>query len=72
MLYLDLTVNYPTIDFVLRNKRGFNVLHHAALKGDNRWVAQFVNTVQSLYNAIFRPDGELSYNRLNTEEQERV
>ena len=34
-LYLDLMVNYPTIDFTLRNKRGFNVLHHAALKGNN-------------------------------------
>ena len=32
---LDLMVNFPTIDFTLRNKRGFNVLHHAALKGNN-------------------------------------
>lgn len=24
----------PTIDFTLKNKRGFNVLHHAALKGN--------------------------------------
>ncbi len=26
----------PTIDFTLRNKRGFNVLHHAALKGNHQ------------------------------------
>lgn len=32
---LDLLVNYPGIDFTLKNKRGFNVLHHAALKGNN-------------------------------------
>ncbi|XP_045161724.1 E3 ubiquitin-protein ligase MIB2-like [Mercenaria mercenaria] len=32
---LDQLVNYPGIDFTLRNKRGFNVLHHAALKGNN-------------------------------------
>ncbi|KAL4220948.1 E3 ubiquitin-protein ligase mib2 [Mactra antiquata] len=32
---LDLLVNYHGIDFTLRNKRGFNVLHHAALKGNN-------------------------------------
>ncbi|CAG0880694.1 unnamed protein product [Cyprideis torosa] len=25
----------PEVDFTLRNKRGFNVLHHAALKGNN-------------------------------------
>ncbi|XP_052213892.1 E3 ubiquitin-protein ligase MIB2-like isoform X1 [Dreissena polymorpha] len=32
---LDLLVNYQSIDFTLKNKRGFNVLHHAALKGNN-------------------------------------
>ncbi|XP_013397887.1 E3 ubiquitin-protein ligase MIB2 isoform X2 [Lingula anatina] len=31
---IDLLCNYPGIDFTLRNKRGFNVLHHAALKGN--------------------------------------
>ena len=28
-------INFPSIDFTLKNKRGFNVLHHAALKGNN-------------------------------------
>lgn len=32
---IDLLVNVVSIDFGLRNKRGFNVLHHAALKGNN-------------------------------------
>lgn len=32
---LDLLINIPEIDFTLKNKRGFNVLHHAALKGNN-------------------------------------
>ncbi|XP_070207241.1 E3 ubiquitin-protein ligase MIB2-like isoform X2 [Littorina saxatilis] len=31
---IDKLVNYPNIDFTIRNKRGFNVLHHAALKGN--------------------------------------
>ncbi|XP_050414491.1 E3 ubiquitin-protein ligase MIB2 isoform X2 [Patella vulgata] len=32
---IDMLVNYPGIDFTLKNNRGFNVLHHAALKGNN-------------------------------------
>lgn len=32
---IELLVNVVSIDFGLRNKRGFNVLHHAALKGNN-------------------------------------
>ncbi|XP_055949840.1 E3 ubiquitin-protein ligase MIB2-like [Argiope bruennichi] len=32
---LNALINIPEIDFTLRNKRGFNVLHHAALKGNN-------------------------------------
>lgn len=32
---IDGLINYPSIDFTLKNKRGFNVLHHAALKGNN-------------------------------------
>ncbi|BFZ22874.1 hypothetical protein BsWGS_25913 [Bradybaena similaris] len=31
---IELLVNYNSIDFTLKNKRGFNVLHHAALKGN--------------------------------------
>ncbi|XP_067011890.2 E3 ubiquitin-protein ligase MIB2 [Anabrus simplex] len=32
---IDLLCNVPGVDFTLKNKRGFNVLHHAALKGNN-------------------------------------
>ncbi|KAG7169704.1 E3 ubiquitin-protein ligase MIB2-like [Homarus americanus] len=32
---LELLGNSPHLDLALRNKRGFNVLHHAALKGNN-------------------------------------
>ena len=32
---VKILANAPTLDFTLRNKRGFNVLHHAALKGNN-------------------------------------
>ncbi|XP_076044605.1 E3 ubiquitin-protein ligase mind bomb 2 isoform X4 [Oratosquilla oratoria] len=32
---LELLGNSPHLDLGLRNKRGFNVLHHAALKGNN-------------------------------------
>ena len=37
---VEMLVGHPGIDFTLRNKRGFNVLHHAALKGNNQWVEQ--------------------------------
>ncbi|XP_063229552.1 E3 ubiquitin-protein ligase MIB2 [Bacillus rossius redtenbacheri] len=32
---IDMLCNVPGVDFTLKNKRGFNVLHHAALKGNN-------------------------------------
>ncbi|XP_059145038.1 E3 ubiquitin-protein ligase MIB2-like [Physella acuta] len=31
---IEQLVSYQNIDFTLKNKRGFNVLHHAALKGN--------------------------------------
>lgn len=31
---IEQLVKYDSIDFTLKNKRGFNVLHHAALKGN--------------------------------------
>ncbi|KAL1485179.1 hypothetical protein MTO96_032132 [Rhipicephalus appendiculatus] len=31
---VDLLVNFRTIDFTVKNKRGFNAFHHAALKGN--------------------------------------
>ena len=38
---VDALATAPVVDFTLRNKRGFNVLHHAALKG-NRHAAERV------------------------------
>ena len=35
---LEMLTVYPGIDFTLKNKRGFNVLHHAALKGNSRYA----------------------------------
>ena len=35
---LEMLINHPSVDFSLKNKRGFNVLHHAALKGNEQWV----------------------------------
>lgn len=32
---VELLGNSPHLDLTIRNKRGFNVLHHAALKGNN-------------------------------------
>ena len=32
---IDLLLHTQTVDLLLRNTRGFNVLHHAALKGNN-------------------------------------
>ena len=35
----------PEVDFMLKNKRGFNVLHHAALKGNNLWVLGSISKI---------------------------
>lgn len=32
---VEMLCNVHGMDFTIRNKRGFNVLHHAALKGNN-------------------------------------
>jgi len=31
---IDFLLNMPSVELLLRNARGFNVLHHAALKGN--------------------------------------
>ncbi len=36
---MEFLVCHPGVDFTLKNKRGFNVLHHAALKGNAQWVS---------------------------------
>ena len=35
MEIIELLGNVPALEFRIKNKRGFNVLHHAALKGNN-------------------------------------
>ena len=32
---IDLLLNLPSVDLLLKNARGFNVLHHSALKGND-------------------------------------
>ena len=38
---VEVLVNFRGVDLSIKNKRGFNCLHHAALKGNARWVAIF-------------------------------
>ena len=38
---VEVLVNFRDIDLSIKNKRGFNCLHHAALKGNARSVAIF-------------------------------
>jgi E3 ubiquitin-protein ligase mind-bomb len=33
---VEVLSNHPGVDFSLKNKRGFNCLHHAALKGNSQ------------------------------------
>lgn len=35
---IEILVLVPNIDFTQQNHRGFNLLHHAALKGNKLWV----------------------------------
>ena len=38
---VEVLVNFRSVDLAIKNKRGFNCLHHAALKGNARSVAIF-------------------------------
>ena len=38
---VEVLVNFRGVDLSIKNKRGFNCLHHAALKGNARSVAIF-------------------------------
>lgn len=44
------------MDFTLRNKRGFNVLHHAALKGKNYATEMLLGKARQLVN-VKKDDG---------------
>ena len=38
---VEVLVNFRGVDLAIKNKRGFNCLHHAALKGNARLVVIF-------------------------------
>lgn len=53
---IDLLIGVPTIDFSLRNKRGFNVLHHASLKGNNFAAERLLTRTRQLVD-VKKDDG---------------
>jgi ankyrin repeat protein len=40
---VELLCNVPSLDLTIRNKRGFNCLHHASLKGNVVCIIFFFN-----------------------------
>ncbi|KAL1497179.1 hypothetical protein ABEB36_008179 [Hypothenemus hampei] len=53
---VDLLCQASGIDFTLRNKRGFNVLHHAALKGKNLATKKLLSHTRQLVD-VKKDDG---------------
>ncbi|XP_075213933.1 E3 ubiquitin-protein ligase mind bomb 2 [Lycorma delicatula] len=53
---IEMLCNVPTINFHLYNKRGFNVLHHAALKGNNLATEKLLLRTRQLVD-IKKEDG---------------
>ncbi|KAH1024185.1 E3 ubiquitin-protein ligase MIB2 [Dendroctonus ponderosae] len=53
---IELICTTPGVDFTLRNKRGFNVLHHAALKGKNAATKQLLHHARQLVD-VKKDDG---------------
>lgn len=49
-------VKFLGVDFTLRNKRGFNVLHHAALKGKNEATRKLLTQARQLVD-VKKDDG---------------
>lgn len=49
-------VSLSGTDFTLRNKRGFNVLHHAALKGKNFATKKLLSVARQLVD-VKKDDG---------------
>lgn len=52
----DLLISVPSVDFSRRNERGFNVLHHAALKGNAFAVEKLLARTRQLVD-IKKEDG---------------
>lgn len=59
---VELLINFRGVDLSVKNKRGFNCLHHAALKGNTRSV-QIHDTVTNytVHLCTFRGWGSLSF-----------
>ncbi|XP_034951738.1 E3 ubiquitin-protein ligase MIB2 [Chelonus insularis] len=53
---MDALINYETVDFIVQNKRGFNVLHHAALKGNAHATRKLMMRIQHLVD-VKKDDG---------------
>ncbi|XP_060518336.1 E3 ubiquitin-protein ligase MIB2 isoform X2 [Cylas formicarius] len=53
---IELLCSAPAVDFTLRNKRGFNVLHHAALKGKNIATQKLIMHARQLVD-VKKDDG---------------
>jgi E3 ubiquitin-protein ligase mind-bomb len=49
-------MNTPGTDFTLKNSRGFNVLHHAALKGNSYAVGKLLSKCRQLVD-VKKDDG---------------
>lgn len=53
---IDALCSCERVDFTLRNKRGFNVLHHAALKGNAQYVCSLflsISLERLNYRSVF-------------------
>ncbi|XP_071451950.1 E3 ubiquitin-protein ligase MIB2 [Hetaerina americana] len=53
---IDMLCHVPGVDFTLKNKRGFNVLHHAALKGNNFATERLLSQARQLVD-VKKDDG---------------
>lgn len=53
---VDLLVNFPTIDFTVKNKRSFNTFHQAALKGNTHATERILSKKPELVD-VKKKDG---------------
>lgn len=53
---VELLCNAPNLDFTMRNNRGFNVLHHASLKGNLAATKRILQLARQLVN-VKKDDG---------------
>ena len=58
---VEVLVNFRGVDLSIKNKRGFNCLHHAALKGNARSVAIFESQWERERKARWGKMGRLGF-----------